>query len=165
MLFFFLMILRPPRSTRTDTLFPYTTLFRSPLASAPRRVRRRRLPGVLRSCGDRLAFPVPDDAILRVMQTVPQAKAEFAQNARRRTLVRRCLRADDQRWVVMQHQIDQLLRHRGRDAATLVFGKAVARDLDMFVLRRRLECAAADDITTGKREIADPRRRETFRGV
>src|SRR3546814_1242043 len=24
------MILRPPRSTRTDTLFPYTTLFRSP---------------------------------------------------------------------------------------------------------------------------------------
>src|SRR3546814_20993742 len=27
--FFFLMIGRPPRSTRTDTLFPYTTLFRS----------------------------------------------------------------------------------------------------------------------------------------
>src|SRR3546814_12390082 len=34
MLIFFLMIRRPPRSTRTDTLFPYTTLFRS--------VRRRR---------------------------------------------------------------------------------------------------------------------------
>src|SRR3546814_7823281 len=29
--FFVLMILRPPRSTRTDTLFPYTTLFRSAL--------------------------------------------------------------------------------------------------------------------------------------
>src|SRR3546814_2910316 len=29
-LFFFLMIRRPPRATRTDTLFPYTTLFRSP---------------------------------------------------------------------------------------------------------------------------------------
>src|SRR3546814_16914303 len=27
--FLFLMIRRPPRSTRTDTLFPYTTLFRS----------------------------------------------------------------------------------------------------------------------------------------
>src|SRR3546814_4096821 len=27
--FCFLMIRRPPRSTRTDTLFPYTTLFRS----------------------------------------------------------------------------------------------------------------------------------------
>src|SRR3546814_14582932 len=30
--FFFLMIRRPPRSTRTDTLFPYTTLFRSVIA-------------------------------------------------------------------------------------------------------------------------------------
>src|SRR3546814_14016055 len=28
-MFFFLMRRRPPRSTRTDTLFPYTTLFRS----------------------------------------------------------------------------------------------------------------------------------------
>src|SRR3546814_682435 len=28
------MIRRPPRSTRTDTLFPYTTLFRSPLGIA-----------------------------------------------------------------------------------------------------------------------------------
>src|SRR3546814_2062060 len=35
--FFFLMIRRPPRSTRTDTLFPYTTLFRS----RPRRGRCR----------------------------------------------------------------------------------------------------------------------------
>src|SRR3546814_728163 len=30
---FFLMIRRPPRSTRTDTLFPYTTLFRSAVAA------------------------------------------------------------------------------------------------------------------------------------
>src|SRR3546814_10256980 len=29
------MIRRPPRSTRTDTLFPYTTLFRSPRADSP----------------------------------------------------------------------------------------------------------------------------------
>src|SRR3546814_2407576 len=36
--FFFLMIRRPPRSTRTDTLFPYTTLFRScsPSPARPR---------------------------------------------------------------------------------------------------------------------------------
>src|SRR3546814_17085794 len=33
-LFFFLMLRRPPRSTRTDTLFPYTTLFRSSLKHA-----------------------------------------------------------------------------------------------------------------------------------
>src|SRR3546814_2617093 len=33
--FFFLMIRRPPRSTRTDTLFPYTTLFRSRFFTRP----------------------------------------------------------------------------------------------------------------------------------
>src|SRR3546814_19071216 len=39
------MIRPPPRSTRTDTLFPYTTLFRSPylayLRTPPLRFRRR----------------------------------------------------------------------------------------------------------------------------
>src|SRR3546814_15322174 len=38
--FFFLMIRRPPRSTRTDTLFPYTTLFRSCVASTASAARR-----------------------------------------------------------------------------------------------------------------------------
>src|SRR3546814_13886643 len=52
--FFLLMIRRPPRSTRTDTLFPYTTLFRSPELAADallcvrgrdrRRARRPRRP-------------------------------------------------------------------------------------------------------------------------
>src|SRR3546814_9269582 len=47
MLFFFLMIRRPPRSTRTDTLFPFTTLFRSCRARGgcgrdPRHLGRRR---------------------------------------------------------------------------------------------------------------------------
>src|SRR3546814_5567294 len=41
---FFLMIRRPPRSTRTDTLFPYTTLFRSH--------RPGRLHGRSRACGE-----------------------------------------------------------------------------------------------------------------
>src|SRR3546814_3949327 len=46
--FFFLMIRRPPRSTRTVTLFPYTTLFRScrPLRR-PGRTRVGALPGAL----------------------------------------------------------------------------------------------------------------------
>src|SRR3546814_5406762 len=47
--FFFLMIRRPPRSTRTDTRFPYTTLFRS--AGQPDRLDHgalpQRLPGPL----------------------------------------------------------------------------------------------------------------------
>src|SRR3546814_6005455 len=37
------MIRRPPRSTRTDTLFPYTTLFRSYVRH---RLRRRRVPRI-----------------------------------------------------------------------------------------------------------------------
>src|SRR3546814_10060167 len=40
--FFFLKNRRPPRSTRTDTLFPYTTLFRSRQHLQPE---RRRPPG------------------------------------------------------------------------------------------------------------------------
>src|SRR3546814_13145625 len=42
--FFFLMIRRPPRSTRTDTLFPYTTLFRSRPPCRRHRTGSRALP-------------------------------------------------------------------------------------------------------------------------
>src|SRR3546814_10332800 len=42
-LFVFLMIRRPPRSTRTDTLFPYTTLFRSIVGLEDRKVSSLRL--------------------------------------------------------------------------------------------------------------------------
>src|SRR3546814_12640500 len=51
-MFYFLMIRRPPRSTRTDTLFPYTTLFRSARLPAARALvarhqqRERRMLGV-----------------------------------------------------------------------------------------------------------------------
>src|SRR3546814_7161571 len=50
------MIRRPPRSTRTDTLFPYTTLFRSGdgggvRAAEPRRPPRRLQPPRLRRPG------------------------------------------------------------------------------------------------------------------
>src|SRR3546814_7167457 len=41
LLFVFLMILRPPRATRTYTLFPYTTLFRSTSVSTHRPTFRR----------------------------------------------------------------------------------------------------------------------------
>src|SRR3546814_16474310 len=39
--FFCLMIPRPPISTRTDTLFPYTTLCRSPCSSAASSAQKR----------------------------------------------------------------------------------------------------------------------------
>src|SRR3546814_14451934 len=49
--FFFLMIRRPPRSTRPDTLFPYTTLFRSGLDL--------RVAGVVQLAGEHLLFLGP----------------------------------------------------------------------------------------------------------
>src|SRR3546814_12737661 len=45
---FFLLLRRPPRSTRTDTLFPYTTLFRSAIESIRSRAQE------LDELGDRL---------------------------------------------------------------------------------------------------------------
>src|SRR3546814_9410999 len=59
------MIRRPPRSTRTDTLFPYTTLFRSVCG-------RDELPGV----GDRILLEVV-------------AKAEVAEHLEKRVVPRR----------------------------------------------------------------------------
>src|SRR3546814_17243469 len=54
---FFLMIRRPPRSTRTDTLFPYTTLFRS------RTDRRRRATGISAATqGPAVAGPAEPEA-------------------------------------------------------------------------------------------------------
>src|SRR3546814_2315040 len=54
MVFFFLMIRRPPRSTRTDTLCPYTTRFRSgrqevPLGKGLGEAADRKMPGLRRT--------------------------------------------------------------------------------------------------------------------
>src|SRR3546814_8924193 len=49
------MIRRPPRSTRTDTLFPYSTLFRSDPAAATDRIRDFDNTG-----GDNIAIAVDD---------------------------------------------------------------------------------------------------------
>src|SRR3546814_18938446 len=59
---FFLMIRRPPRPTRTDTLCPYTTLFRSRAAHGdgpPRRLARAHLG---RGAGDRRQRPFTGEA-------------------------------------------------------------------------------------------------------
>src|SRR3546814_1061378 len=50
-MYVFLLIRRPPRSTRTDTLFPYTTLFRSRFDRMTRKLTttRGRLPWARRS--------------------------------------------------------------------------------------------------------------------
>src|SRR3546814_14073829 len=55
--FVFLMIRRPPRSTRTDTLFPYTTLFRSQRLSLDH---RKAEPEVLSSLIARARLSIPE---------------------------------------------------------------------------------------------------------
>src|SRR3546814_16594120 len=76
------MIRRPPRSTRTDTLFPYTTLFRSAALLPGRhlrdRARRRR----------RISTPADQRAELRPLQNLryqgPDAEHRLGHAGRRR---------------------------------------------------------------------------------
>src|SRR3546814_5276056 len=69
--FFFLMIRRPPRPTRTDTLFPYTTLFRSKI------VRNTDAHAVLTVPGSRVGMIVRAKAALSkvIMRPLQQRKA------------------------------------------------------------------------------------------
>src|SRR3546814_13517773 len=105
-LIFFLMIRRPPRSTRTDTLFPYTTLFRSHAGDEP--VGKAHEPGVaivLR--GARLAEGV--DAKLRVA-----AGAVIARGMEQRQHLAPCLFG--QRALAAGPPFDPALRPRSGDA-------------------------------------------------
>src|SRR3546814_15892092 len=72
---FLLMIRRPPRSTRTDTLFPYTTLFRSPAFSAVV-YRRPPLWGLLVLVLG-LALPALAPLPAHAEPPLPQAKPEY----------------------------------------------------------------------------------------
>src|SRR3546814_8181439 len=67
------MIRRPPRSTRTDTLFPYTTLFRSDLSAKPRCAG----PGIAFERGDRgvLVLDHAGDGAERTVGDVPRDRA------------------------------------------------------------------------------------------
>src|SRR3546814_8360358 len=63
------MIRRPPRATRTDTLFPYTTLFRSKATIRPdiaginpERIKRRLFQGHQTGIG--LDFVIAEDAVI-----------------------------------------------------------------------------------------------------
>src|SRR3546814_1357218 len=67
--FFFLMIRLPPRSTRTDTLFPYTTLFRSLASpSASRHAAQKRSEPDERHCCEGWPGHDRDDRPLRKAQ-------------------------------------------------------------------------------------------------
>src|SRR3546814_11226495 len=83
------MIRRPPRSTRTDTLFPYTTLFRSMLDVA-------RLPEELVK-----AFSDTHDITVRVARDIKP------------------LAGDPQAFVKMRDEADRIAEHRSREGVNL----------------------------------------------
>src|SRR3546814_17541621 len=95
------MIRRPPRSTRTDTLFPYTTLFRSPGDQRRRRGRKDEgAAAVDEEIGDdvrraeqrafaaeRLAAGVEGDEVFAGAEDMRQAGAGGAENPGRMRLI------------------------------------------------------------------------------
>src|SRR3546814_2509931 len=92
--FFFLMIRRPPRSTRTDTLFPYTTLFRSVRTMA-------------------VAATVRHEMLLPAVGTIEQLPAQRARAAGRQRAHRfPLLRAQAQRGRSEEHtsELQSLMR-------------------------------------------------------
>src|SRR3546814_17744464 len=110
LLIFFLMRRRPPRSTRTDTLFPYTTLFRS-------RDTRRGRAGVDLGGDRRRTFPAAPPAI--ETRTVARCRSRAARLCARTTAY--CLARPDGR------------RRRSRDRTAgkcVVSGQVVAVSVD-----------------------------------
>src|SRR3546814_1840917 len=57
------MIRRPPRSTRTDTLFPYTTLFRSSFVAAQDTIEEIQVTGTRIRATDGMVAPTPVTAM------------------------------------------------------------------------------------------------------
>src|SRR3546814_1468210 len=79
--FFFLMIRLPPRSTRTDTLFPYTTLFRSADTIRQRfGQHRHHEPGEIHRGHSLLRFPIQRRAETHIVRDIgngdDQARSE-----------------------------------------------------------------------------------------
>src|SRR3546814_6655139 len=125
LLFFFLMLRRPPRSTRTDTLFPYTTLFRSS-GGFRRRPRRRfahargarpALPRSYRAVQATEGIPLSGSvAEEQLWQGAEDGTAQAADRGWSGLEAGRALRGrilEMQRFALVQQRIDRM-RRRGR---------------------------------------------------
>src|SRR3546814_14188383 len=87
---FFLMRRRPPRSTRTDTLFPYKTLFRS--ATPERRLKNSTMNTTADSLARTLDLPCGarlNNRLCKAAMTEGLADAQLRPTARRNALYRR----------------------------------------------------------------------------
>src|SRR3546814_19861553 len=96
---FFLMIRRPPRSTRTDTLFPDTTLVRSlrPGALDASPFRRRATPG-------------GQKRVRRTMSKITNTKPAAAVPSRASKVSRKALAKSDEAQVVQRPDMDTLVK-------------------------------------------------------
>src|SRR3546814_6715002 len=110
------MIRRPPRSTRTDTLFPYTTLFRSEdglvINSVFQRMRAERL---------------------RVANELRAQGAEISETIRSNA---------DRQQVILRAEAErdaQRLRGEGDAKAAEIYAKAYSRDAEFYAFYRSLE--------------------------
>src|SRR3546814_13059614 len=104
-LFFFLMIRRPPRSTRTYPLFPYTTLFRS-----PRPVRAELVEAPLLPSTPPKRRTAPFDCLAGAQDRLRQAQGE-----RKNRHVSRRLNRRRQRHQPRLEHADRVAAHRGAD--------------------------------------------------
>src|SRR3546814_17762926 len=95
------MIRRPPRSTRTDTLFPYTTLFRSAAARAA--VNRAEADAAIDWAVEAAIASWPDARDRAVIRDHGYPAELF-----RRIVVRR-LQANDQRLALRGHTLDGVI--------------------------------------------------------
>src|SRR3546814_966621 len=82
------MIRRPPRSTRTDTLFPYTTLFRSP--TPPVATQPTRFIGTVMISADRPAREIHQiiEAVVEQLTTLPGADRSEEHTSELQSLMR-----------------------------------------------------------------------------
>src|SRR3546814_16326499 len=94
------MIRRPPRSTRTDTLFPYTTLFRSPILVTNQTmleymtIRREDRP-ILDASKGKLRWIVIDEA----HRYIGSAAAELSLRSEERRVGKVCVSTCRSRWA------------------------------------------------------------------
>src|SRR3546814_355152 len=116
------MIRRPPRSTRTDTLFPYTTLFRSGLGAAENAaddLRQQRRADIERTetegslAAEQLSRDVIENVVLAIGD-VPEKAAEnlivLCRHVERRGASARCVRAIEQIANAIDASLDRTQR-------------------------------------------------------